>query len=533
MDVLTRAYSQLADLYRSMTPGSRLTAGLLAAVVLLSMGYLATHQVAAPDVDLMHGVPVAAGQLPLMEAAFHKASLQGYVIRGTSIYVPHGQEPAYMAALADAKALPGNFGDALREAISAGAFYEDRRQREQRIKTATQDTLAQFICAMPGIERAYVLCDVDSKPGFNRDKLITAMAGVKPAGTGQLDEARVSAIRYLVAPAFAGLKPENVTVSDLNGGRTWHGDLEIASAEGNRYLVAQRTYEQDLKAKILNALCFIPNATVDVTVKLSVARAPERQRVHATGGRNRRAGRPAAPAQPSNTATILSSLLGVGRGHDAAAEQEAAEQDGREQTAKQGLDFAPTLARVSVGVPIAYFKSIWRKRNSVEPGKPSPAPDPAALDQIRTEESAKIQRHVAPLLPSSESVAKAGELVTVTTFEDLPVAEPPAPLLAESVLNWARQSWATLGTIGLGLVSLLVLRSMVRHGSAPIDAPAASPNADDPSESIGRGSTAVPPPHAQRFYEAGASPHNELSKLVEDDPESAANVLRTWIGHVD
>jgi flagellar M-ring protein FliF len=533
MDVVSRAYSQLADLYRSMTPGSRLTAGLLAAVVLLSVGYLATHQVSTPDVDLMHGVPVEAGQLPIMEAAFHKANLQGYVIRGASIFVPHGQEPAYMAALADAKALPQRFGDALREAISAGNAFENSRQRDQRIKIATQDTLAQFICAMPGIERAYVLCDVDNKPGFNRDKLITATASVKPAGSAQLDEARVSAIRYLVAPAFAGLKAENVTVTDLNGGRTWHGDIESSGADGHRYLSLQRTYEQDLKAKILNALCFIPNVTVDVTVELSIARATERPSSNATGGRTRRANRPATPVQPSNTAMILSSLLG-GRGQDATAEQDAADQDGHEQSAKEGPDFAPTLARVSVGVPIAYFKSIWQKRNSSDEGKPSPAPSPSALDQIRTEESAKIQRHVAQLLPSVESVAKAGELVTVTTFEDLPGAEPPSPLLSEKVLIWVRQSWATLATIALGLASLLVLRSMVRHGSLAAEVPAESHSInDEESESIGRASTAVPPPHAQRFYEAGASSHNELSKLVEDDPESAANVLRTWIGHVD
>ena len=60
MDFLSRAYSQLYDLYRSMTPGSRLTAGLLAAVVLLSLGYLFTHQSSSPEVDLMHGVPLSA-----------------------------------------------------------------------------------------------------------------------------------------------------------------------------------------------------------------------------------------------------------------------------------------------------------------------------------------------------------------------------------------------------------------------------------------------------------------------------------------
>ena len=77
MDVLRRAYSQLHDRFRSMTPGSRLMAAMLAAALLVGLGYLGTQQIARPDTDLMHGVPVANSRLPLMEAAFGKAKLKG------------------------------------------------------------------------------------------------------------------------------------------------------------------------------------------------------------------------------------------------------------------------------------------------------------------------------------------------------------------------------------------------------------------------------------------------------------------------
>ena len=267
MDLLNRAYSQLYNLFRSMTPGGRLTAGLLAAVVLLSFGYLFTHEVSTPDADLMNGVPVPASQLPAMEAAFGKANLNGYKIQGTSIRVPRGQEATYMAALVDAKALPQDFGTAMREAISASASYEDPRRREQRVKVATQDELALIIRSMKGIETAYVLYDID-KPGGFKDKVITATACVKPAGSEQLDNGRVSAIRHLVAGAIAGLKPQNVTVSDLNG-RTWYGNPEDGGDAGNNlYISLKRLYEQDFKAKILNSLGFIPNVTVAVNVEL-------------------------------------------------------------------------------------------------------------------------------------------------------------------------------------------------------------------------------------------------------------------------
>ena len=104
MDFLNKSFTQVVDLFRSMTPGARLTAGLLLVVVVVSLGYLFTHDMSGPSADLMHGVPISAGQLPAMEAAFGKAKLTGYKIDGTQIRVPHGQEAVYMAALADAKA---------------------------------------------------------------------------------------------------------------------------------------------------------------------------------------------------------------------------------------------------------------------------------------------------------------------------------------------------------------------------------------------------------------------------------------------
>ncbi len=69
MDSLRRAYLQLHGLWRSMPPGSRMAAGLLAAAVLLGLGYLGTRQAPGPDADLMHGAPVAASQLPAMISA--------------------------------------------------------------------------------------------------------------------------------------------------------------------------------------------------------------------------------------------------------------------------------------------------------------------------------------------------------------------------------------------------------------------------------------------------------------------------------
>ena len=150
---------------------------------------------------------------------------------------------------------------------------------------------------------------------------------------------------------------------------------------------------------------------------------------------------------------------------------------------------------------------------------------------------------MAQLLPSIESAAKATELVTVTTFQDIPVVEPPAPEFQQEVLSWARQSWRTLGTIGLALISLLALRSMVRaQRSAGRGRAGGRQRAWTPAVEDGRNrpTTGGRHPSSARTrllqhdaHNAGPSSRDELSELVEDDPEAAANVLRSWIGQVE
>ncbi len=127
-------------------------------------------------------------QLPAMEAAFAKANLKGYEIRGTQILVPRGQEAAYMAALAEAKALPPDFSTVMREALNNGNIFESAKQQEQRIKTLTEEKLGLIIGSMRGMERATVLYDSDFKPGLKKEKIITASVAVKPLGSEQLDE---------------------------------------------------------------------------------------------------------------------------------------------------------------------------------------------------------------------------------------------------------------------------------------------------------------------------------------------------------
>jgi len=453
MELFDRANAQIRWLNGKITPAARWTAVMLAVAAAVAFGYLGARRGERQYVDLMRGVPVAAAQLPAMEAALAKANLTDHEIREGSIHVPRGRETAYMAALAEAGALPPNFGDAIAQAVRDSTLFMSSRDREELTKKATQAELSLMIRSMKGIDDAYVLYDVDKKPGFRMEKLITATVSVKPAGANQLDEERVSAIRHLVAGAIAGLKPEDVTVSDLNG-CTWHGAGATGGGE-NRYLALKRTHEADLKAKVHNALGFIPNVTVEPSVTLD-----------------------------------------------------------RES-------FAPLAARVSIGVPGGYFKRIWRERAAVC-SSGGAAPDPAALARIQTEEIAKIQRHVAHLLPSPGEGIDSADLVAVTMFDEIgDEGDVSVSATAFEAIGSLGAYWRPIGLAVFGLICVLLLRSILRKA---LSVRGQSSRVESHEAAV------APAPHWEHRPEPARTPRDELAKLVVEDPEGAANVLRNWIG---
>src|SRR5688572_25740991 len=113
MDFLNTSYAQISDLFRSMTVGARITAGLLLAVVVVSLSWLFQHQATGGRVELFDGQSFSASELNAMEAAFAQAGLSGYEVHRSQIRIPRSQQAAYVAALADAKALPAQWNQFL------------------------------------------------------------------------------------------------------------------------------------------------------------------------------------------------------------------------------------------------------------------------------------------------------------------------------------------------------------------------------------------------------------------------------------
>ena len=169
MDFVSKAFQQISDLFRSMTPAARITSGLLLAIVLISLFYLVRTQTTSGGDYLFGGREFSQAELADMAAAFGKASLNAFEIEGYRMRVPGGQKAAYLAALADNNALPHDFSRIFDDAVSTSPF-EPRYVFETRQKNAREKTLSLMISKMQGIELARVEFSTDEQRGLRRTR---------------------------------------------------------------------------------------------------------------------------------------------------------------------------------------------------------------------------------------------------------------------------------------------------------------------------------------------------------------------------
>jgi flagellar M-ring protein FliF len=546
MDFLNQSFAQLKDLFQSMTPAARITAALLLAVVVISLAYLFTHEVAGPDVYLLGGEMFPSSEINNMTVAFSQEGLDSYEVEGNKIRIPRGQREQYMAALAKHNALPEQYDDILTRTLDQGTAFMSPTEREARLKAGREKYLSRTLSAWPEIERAYVTYDSKKRGGLARDPMVNALVQVKPRGNTTLSDHLTSSIRRAVRNAIPGLKPENCAVSDMNTGRTTVGSSDHqTSPEQDAYIARQRYYEEKYRSQIVDALG-IPGATVMAFAELDRQKLHQEEAikhdsktvtVHTSETTSERtveskqpAGRVGFIAQ--NKAAALNTA--AAQGNSETETQSESSQESLPSTTKTVTETAGlTLKRVAVTVtvPTSYYEQVWRRDNLPEEGEEPKRPEESDLQPIRTRMEAEIKQVVAKIIPPPEDGTDPQELVHVAELPNLAPPSLPQPGLADNAFAWLGSYWSTLGLIALAFFSLLILRSMVRAAPASATkarAPKGALRETEQAEEISSQDAAQR--KLQPFSGSGASLRDELSDLVNEDPDTAANILRNWIG---
>ena len=550
MDFLNRAFEQIKDVFASMTPGARITAGLLLVVIVVAMVFLFQGDVISGDNYLFGGRGFSTSELEAIESAFAKAGLTKYELEGNRVRVPSANKDKYIAALAENNALPPNFSDVFIVESRGANPFENKQQALLRWRTAKQRELALVIREMSGISASQVIYDEVEKPGFPRKIEKTATVAVKAQGTNELEQHQIKAVRHLVSAAFAGLGHENVTVTDLNTGRSHGGGGgEFASIDEDPYYERKQYYEKLWRDKIERTVSFVPGAEVSVDVTLNqdkllrestvsldpkpVTLSSDTIEKSTTSTRSAPRGRPGAAAQQNGLANQGSS---IGAGPETEATTDESRENlqripGHTQTVRDKAALVPQKVTAVIGIPSDYYKKIWQERNPPVPGEPEVTPEVQQIQAIEQEVIKKIEDMVVSLIPDIEATEDQYPLVKVKTVESLTSDPIAAPGFAQTAGGWLADNWNMLGMMLAGAFGLLMLRSMVkqRPSAPPSDSADRGPNLslvggtdeDDDDEEDSP---------ARQFANAGVNVKEELASMVRQNPDAAANILRSWIG---
>jgi flagellar M-ring protein FliF len=554
MDFLNQAVAQVRDLFLSMTPAARVTAVLLVAVIGVSLGFLVQQQSAGPDEFLFNGEFLAPADADRVEAAIAQAGLNGWTREGNRIKVPRSQMAEYLGAVADAGALPPNHDSIIQQALDLGPFV-DEQTRRQRLKAAREQQLSLIIRSMDGIEEAKVIFDIQPARGLSRQEKATATVSVRPRPGEPLDPQRGKMIRKAVAGAIAGLTMEDVVLVNLGDGTT--GSDQISpEAFDSPYFQTRVAFEQQMRSKIESLLTHIPGVQVQVTAELSPALTRETRTVAAEGEAT--AMRESQQEKTVDTQHVNNGgrpglfSQGPGRGSESVPETTVKNTEADVQSEQNYFiptkdellteaGLVPEQVRAAVSVPTSYLVALYRedqRRKGEDVTQPLPADINTIFETYRKQITLDVKGVVTPLLPKQLAVNNFSD-VSVSFFESLTPEPIEAPSTANNAMVWASQNFNTLTMAGVALVSLVMLRSMVKGIPAadPLSsggAPTLSIAGAVPAEAKGEAPQEEEPEDPQRprlRLKKGKSLSDELTTIVKEDPDSAAAILRTWISN--
>lgn len=553
MDFLNKAFAQLSDLFKSMTPGARITAGLLLAVVVVSLGYLTKYQVGGANEYLNGAEPFTNSDLMVAEAAFSDAGLNDYEIDINRIRVPRSKRAQYQAALVAARIVdsPGAYQN---KSAGDDSPFRGKEKSREIFRIAKQNDVALVLQHMSGIEQASVIYSEITKPGFRKKSHAKAAVSVKAIGGQPLDARTVASIRNYVAASFARLTPQSVTIIDTVSMRSYsaNGGGGLGPT-GDRYGSTKQMYEQNWGRTIRDALAYVDGAVVNILVELTtLVEQTEISRKLDKGGTTvfskeglstestsspGNQGPPGYEAQrggANQPRAIANSTRSGSISKEESNLTQVTEPAGNTVKTTKSHPLTPNRVAVTVGVPTTYFERIWQNENPPPDGEEPRKPTKTELQPVIATESTKIQDYVAQLIPLPDTGVEITSLVTVTPFVPKTPEAFEEPGVTDHAMDWLGTNWSTLGMTGLAFFSLFMLRSMVRSGGGEALAPPPRRRESDDDEeyddeSAGDGETARES-RLKRFGESGPSLREELSDLVREDPDAAANILRGWIG---
>lgn len=576
MDFFNRNYQSTLGLLRSMTPAAQVSSVIMLIAIVASMVYLFQYQLSGGTTYLFGGQEFSQSEIGVMETALSQAGLNQYEIMGNRLRVPLNLRDKYTKAIADGNAVPQDILRTADSSISSNPFLSSTAQRQMQ-KSHKIKKLEDMLRLNPKVSKATVEYDERLEGAPFRELRVTCAVVVNPVGNYQLTRDDVVGIQNVIRSSLAGIKDRDISIQDTNSGQSYTGDTVMFSAAESELIRAKKWWEDDYRKKISTQLAAYQGAVVGVEVELdptlgtntykrtldtpvTLQQNNERETTRSQTGGN--GGAPGTRTNlPANAAANAQASLAESRqsSTDVTKEQSSAITGGEIQH-RQELGLTVKRAKVSVNIPQNTVEKLFAAANPAPPGGDATIDATRLREYFETSLRKPISERVRALIqPAAVSGQDPFEDIVVQMDPSLALETLPATSMAEFSLAWLATNWQSLGLFGFGLVSLVMLRSMVNSAAKNDDAILRADaelkrilppeeDGDEIEEIIVEkdGSTRIvkrkKTPDTEedqatrenqlkkRFRNRQPNIREELAELVEADFDAAASVLKAWIG---
>lgn len=556
MDRVRQQFDEILSRLKVLDTSQRIAIGLCAVMVAASLLWLMQWST-QPDMVSLLSHDFSFPELDSAEQAL-KANGIPYKTYGSRIFVTAGDRHNALRLLHTANALPeGSLYDMAAVVTDQNPFLApDAREFAQNY--AKGNELAKIIATSPFVKSASVIINPRAKRRLGgTSDMPTASVAVTLQPGAEMSEGTVDGLAKLVSGAVAGLKPHNVYITDTGTGRSFnlpHPD-DVASFD---VFSMEKKREAHLQSKVMGALAYIPGVRAHVTVEVDTSKRVTQRLKHDSAqpkvesSQSSESGAANGAAEPGVQANLGQSLTAGGNGATNTTEESTVENFepklSETETVEQ-VPFAIKDVTAAVGIPRSFVVGVYQAQFPTAEKPDDENPD---YVKIRDAQVDRVRRSVERIVMAKDPAA-----IEVTVFPDMewnidgsswsrtPAAGGVVTQAgAESLdpMAMVRGYGPQVGLSVLALVSLFMMMRIVRSGTALPQAATETPSRpvaleDEPL--LAAGSTAVGKAGRSESLLVGREVddetlryqelNEEVARLVEADPEGAAELIRRWM----
>ncbi|MFQ5414519.1 MAG: flagellar M-ring protein FliF C-terminal domain-containing protein [Phycisphaerae bacterium] len=553
MDRLRELVQRISERLRVLTVSQRLAVGLCAALVGVSILWL-TQWSARPELVELVPYKFSFDELSDVEKVL-KASGQPYEIRGTRVYVRVADQPGLIRQLNAQDALPEGSLYGMDELLVDQNPFVSPEQRRFAQNYAKGNELAKIIATYDGVKHARVLINPETKRRFGGFSDVPTASVAITMGSGRtISQAMVGGVAKLVAGAVPGLKPHNVFITDQTGRahRVPHPD----EAVGAGYLDEVKKRESHLLSKIMDKLSYIPGVRASVTVALDMDRKtteniryakPEVKRDSSEESTTAAGGGASEPGVQAN----LGAAITAGGGETSSKEKSETENFPSQIALKETIQTGPYAMKsvtATVSIPRSFIVGLYKLRL---PGTEDPSDTDQAFKDIRDAHLAEVAASVSRIVMARPEDVRVDVYTDMSWTSDgdrwVPVAGAmPGAMPADATggaVAFVKAYGPQLGLGVLAMMSMFMMTRVVRKSSqmlaGDVDDGPQQVVRDDEGRVLTVGPQTVGQAETTEGFLTGKEVDEdtlkyrqlgeEVSRLVTEDPRSAAELIRRWI----